>query len=338
MEWTSCLVFGLRETLYAVSARHVREVFLLPELTPVEESPPWMAGVVNLRGKILPVIDLNVRFGHPFRPYALTDCLIVFEENGFQAGAVVNEVRDVMNVPPEAVEDVSSYGRDLGIHPRLVAGAARMGADIVVLLDVHNLLRASQTADETAPEEVRGQDASPFFQATSPGERAVFRERALNLLPPQEGPSYVPIPLAVVGWGTELYGVDLRSVREFADIRAVTPIPCCPEHIAGSMNLRGNILVLVDVRSFLHISGGGLEDLAKAVVVPMDGLLVGVAVEEVYDVVYLDPASVAPPPSAFLKAQEKHVLGAASYGGKMLTVLDLAKLLAQDELLVNLEV
>lgn len=337
MEFDSYLVFGLRETLYAVSADHVREVFRLPEITPVEESPPWMAGVVNLRGKILPVIDLNARFGHPSQPYALTDCLIVFEERNFQAGVVVNEVREVANVPPEAVEDVSAYGRDLRIHPRLVTGTARMGADIVILLDVHNLLLASHAGEETAPEEDRSKNAPPFFQTASPGEKAVFRERALNLLPPQEGPSFAPLPLAVVGLGTELYGVDLRTVREFADIREVTPIPCCPEHIAGSMNLRGNILVLVDIRSFLHIPGGSPDVFARAIVVRMDGLLVGVAVEEVYDVVYLDPASVAPPPSAFLKVHEKHILGAAVYGGKMLTVLDLPELLAQDGLTVNQE-
>ena len=88
------LIFTLRGGVYAVPASAVREILWLPELTPVEESPRYVAGVLNLRGRIVPVIDLNVRFGHAPRPYHLEDSVILFEWEDAIAGLIVNSVRD----------------------------------------------------------------------------------------------------------------------------------------------------------------------------------------------------------------------------------------------------
>ena len=65
------------------------------------------------------------------------------------------------------------------------------------------------------------------------------------------------IPLAIIQLGAECFGVGLDVVREFSHLRRVTAIPCCPSHIAGNMNLRGDILTLVDIRGLLNIPAEG---------------------------------------------------------------------------------
>src|SRR5665811_2304944 len=63
------LIFGHRGARYGLNVRAVREIVWLPELSPIEELPPYIAGVFNLRGRIVPVMDLGLRFGHPREPY-----------------------------------------------------------------------------------------------------------------------------------------------------------------------------------------------------------------------------------------------------------------------------
>src|SRR5690349_14814383 len=98
------LIFTLRGSVYGVPASAVREILWLPELTPVEESPRYVAGVLNLRGRIVPVIDLNIRFGLAPRRCRLEDSVIILEGEGSLAGLIVTAVRDVWDIPPDAVE------------------------------------------------------------------------------------------------------------------------------------------------------------------------------------------------------------------------------------------
>ena len=120
-----------------------------------------------------------------------------------------------------------------------------------------------------------------------------------------------------------------------ADVRRVTPLPCCPPHIVGNMNLRGDIVTLVDIRNLLGLPPGG-PTAPKAVVVGMGETLVGIAVNEVFDVASLRPSDlIAAPPTA--AAAEKYIKGTSPYGGRMMAVLDLRKILAEGELVVNEE-
>ena len=71
------LIFNLDDARFGVDATRVRESVWLPELTPIEEAPPYIAGIFSLRGQIVPVTDLNLRFGHPARPYRLSDQIVI---------------------------------------------------------------------------------------------------------------------------------------------------------------------------------------------------------------------------------------------------------------------
>ena len=86
MSSQSFLIFSLGEEHFAIDASIVREIIWLPEVTPIEEAPDYIVGVINLRGKIAPVADLNLRFGHPRKRYHITDNVIVIEKDGFMAG------------------------------------------------------------------------------------------------------------------------------------------------------------------------------------------------------------------------------------------------------------
>ena len=123
-------------------------------------------------------------------------------------------------------------------------------------------------------------------------------------------------------------------MQEFCDIAQPTPIPCCPPHILGAISLRGNLFTLLDLRAALNlpraVQGGG-----KAVVTLLGEQAVGLAVDEVHDVVYLREEALQAAPAALHEQHGAEVKGAAPYGGKMMAVLDLPALLAREEWIVN---
>lgn len=173
----------------------------------------------------------------------------------------------------------------------------------------------------------------------TPKERAIFRERAEKLRRSTESSDFTKmIPLAVIGLNGEYFGLDLQVVREFTDIRNVTPIPCCPPHIVGNMNLRGEIVTLIDIRSVLNMPLAAPGTASKAIVIHVDEVVAGVPVNEVFDVTYLRASDVAPVPAAVQMGGSEYLLGTAPYSEKMLSILDLPKIFTKGELAVNEEV
>jgi len=172
--------------------------------------------------------------------------------------------------------------------------------------------------------------------SATPEERAIFRERALDLRQSTESSDFTGLmPLAVIGLNGEYFGLDLEVVREFTNIHNVTPIPCCPAHVVGNMNLRGEIVTLVDVRSALNMPLSAASTSSKAIVIHVDDLVAGLPVDEVFDVIYLRPSEVRPVPAAVHSVSDEFLRGTAPYFEKMLSILDLPKILTNGGLMVE---
>jgi purine-binding chemotaxis protein CheW len=323
------LLFSLDGARYGVEAESVLEIAWLPELTPIEEAPPYIAGVVNLRGKIEPVMNLGVRLGHPPRRHQLSDNLVMLQADGVTMGVIVSEARDVVGIHATAVEPPPHYDGDTPAYVHFLAGSAKVGDEIIMLLDVQRLLHAPALPASSVAEGPH----TYFCPDATDEERAVFHARAHNLM--QGGADLDAaerIPLSIIQLGEEYFGVGLDMVREFSHLRRVTAIPCCPPHIVGNMNLRGDILTLADIRGLLNIPAGSVA--AEVMVVESGELSIGVPVDKVLEVIYLRPADIASPPAAHEEKNE-YCKGVMHYGESMASILDMQKILAQGGLEVE---
>lgn len=329
---TSYLLFSLDGVRYGVDAGLVLEIAWLPELTPAEEAPSHIAGVVNLRGKIEPVMNLGLRLGHPPRRCRTSDRIVMLQADGVTMGAIVSDVSDVIGIPMTAIEPPPHYDGETPPAIHFLAGNAKVGAEIVMLLDVQRLIHAPAPVSP-------GVSASPliyFCPDATDEERAVFRTRAHSLMQTTQRPEAAErIPLSIVRLGEECFGVGLDAVREFSHLRRVTAIPCCPPHIAGNMNLRGDILTLADIRGLLNIPPGSAA--AEVMVVEAGELSIGVPVDQVLEVIYLRPTDIASLPAAHEEKNE-YCKGVARYGEGMVSILDIEKILTQGGLEVEEEV
>jgi purine-binding chemotaxis protein CheW len=346
MEETPYLLFSLHQLRHAVDARVVQEVLWLPELTPVAEAPPDVVGVFNLRGRIVPVMDYDLRLGRVPQRYRPTDSVIILDLDGLLMGMIVHEVHHVRSIPLETIERVPSYGWEGEPQARFISGAAKVDDEIIMLLNPDHLVRSSTSEAGSADNEVRTEarpaaaaDQRAFCPEASPEERTIFRERAQQLIDAADSQDFTRlIPLAVIGLSGEYFGVELGALREFAEIHKITPVPCCPAHIVGNMNLRGDILTLVDMRPVLKLLSVGANAAAKAMVVQLDQLRLGVLVDEVFDVMYLSASDITAVPAAVQLEIKEYLKGTAPYAGKMLSILDLTKILASKDLVVDEEI
>lgn len=337
------LIFSLHDRRYAIAAERVKEIFLLPELTPVAEAPADIVGLLNLHSLFIPVMHLDLRFGHKFEQCYLTDSLIVIESQGLQVAVIVNQVETVNDIDDQYIQADLSYGRERNINQAFVNGVINLDDEMIILLNVDNLVRHPDVLETLVDpsEETEYQSATDFYDRYFPDAsittKEILHQRAANLRGSTDDvePTEL-IPIAVVSINGDYFGLDLGIVREFTKIERFTTIPCCPSHIIGNMNLRGEILTLVDIRQPLNLTINNYNQTAKAVVIEVDDIVVGITVEEVFDVIYFRLEELKPVPVAINTETATYLKAMANYLNRPLNVIDLPKLLAQGVLTVEL--
>jgi purine-binding chemotaxis protein CheW len=143
------LTFVLGKEHYALPIRKVQEIIGLQEITPVPRLPSFVRGVINLRGKVIPITDLRLKFGMAKGEDTRRTCIVVvqIERTGIPAvtmGVVVDHVSEVQDIPPEQVEPPPSIGSS--VDATFINGVAKVAKKVVVLLDIDRLLSQQEIA------------------------------------------------------------------------------------------------------------------------------------------------------------------------------------------------
>lgn len=137
------LTFWLQEQLFGISITNVEQIVSMQTITEVPEYPVYAKGIINLRGVIIPVIDLRVRLGKTEKQYTDHTCIIINSVGDEHIGFIVDEVESVIDIPAETISTPPRMGED-GVN-RYLTGIARvmnedMKEDIVLCLDASRVL------------------------------------------------------------------------------------------------------------------------------------------------------------------------------------------------------
>jgi purine-binding chemotaxis protein CheW len=139
------VVFEVDGRSYALPLEQVVEVVRMVAVTPVPEAPPWIAGVVNLRGAMIPMIDLRPRLGLPRTEIDPSQVFLVAAARGRTVGVLADRVEDVVDVASAAIERIEEASGSMGF----VTGFTRSMESAVPIMDVEVLLRgANLSGDE----------------------------------------------------------------------------------------------------------------------------------------------------------------------------------------------
>jgi purine-binding chemotaxis protein CheW len=142
------LTFSLVAEEYGIGIRKVKEIIGMMAITVIPQTPAYVKGVINLRGKVIPVIDLRLKFGIEEMEYTDRTCIIVMEvmsNNGkILTGIVVDAVSEVLNVRAADIEDTPTFGA--GMNTDYILGMAKAGAAVKILLDIDKVISAQEMA------------------------------------------------------------------------------------------------------------------------------------------------------------------------------------------------
>jgi len=142
------LTFSLAEEEYGIGILKVKEIIGMITITAVPQTPSHVKGVINLRGKVIPVIDLRLKFGMPTMGYTERTCIIVIEiskdDGHILIGILVDSVSEVLNIKGADIEDTPNFGTRLNTD--YILGMAKTGGKIKILLDIDKVMNAEDVA------------------------------------------------------------------------------------------------------------------------------------------------------------------------------------------------
>lgn len=137
------LTFSLGTEVYGIEIKFVTEIIGMQSVTQIPDLPEYIKGIINLRGKIIPVVDVRLRFKKAYREYNDRTCIVVVDITGMALGLIVDAVEEVLTIieqdivlPPQL--DHGSY------HQRFIKGIGKVGKDVKLILDSDRLLSDSE--------------------------------------------------------------------------------------------------------------------------------------------------------------------------------------------------
>ncbi len=136
------LTFELGEEEYGVEILTVREIIGVMSITTVPQTPAYMKGVINLRGKVIPVIDLRLKFSMSEAEHTQETCVIVVEVQNALIGIVVDSVSEVLEIKSEEIEAAPSFGQ--AIDTKFILGLGKAKGKIIILLGIEKVLSSEE--------------------------------------------------------------------------------------------------------------------------------------------------------------------------------------------------
>lgn len=308
------ITFLLAGRGYALALSDVVEIARLPgDFTTLPQTDAAMLGVAALRGGLLPLVSLRALLGLPaLVPDVAQARMIVIRLAGGLVGLMVDSVQSLLRVPETAIDPVPSV-LTRGATEARVAAICRLedGRRLISLLDTGQLLDR-ETVDRVR-NAVAGKAVAMASEAVEGGGGA---EQFL-----------------LFQLGGEAYGLPIAAVEEVVrHPGALTRIPRAPDFLEGVMNLRGSVVPVIDQRRRFAAPGLAAAGRRRIIVVRLDGLLAGFAVDAVSEIVGIDPTELAATPE--LAAEGGQIfdrVATAGRDGRMILIVDPQALLDQAE-------
>lgn len=352
------LIFNYNNLVYGVPADKVQEVFFLPQLTPIPEAPNDILGAVNVRGNIIPIMDLNLRFGYEQTEYNVNDNVVIINHQELRLGIITNQVKEVTVIDEYAITPELSHDHPLDElkQEKFISGIVQKEDQLILLLDIEALLRYTDSQDfdldfdlfELESTEENNQDSDVdstevtvnkkpiFFPQATEYERKLLEKRANNLRETVKLKDFTGLkPISIFTLNQEFFGVELSLVQEFIKFKQVTPIPCTPNFILGNINLRGEVITIIDIRGLFNLPISMFKAENQAVIVNVEGVVVGLMIDAVNDIFMLNPEDLTLTESKENQINQAYLQGVIPYQEKMLGVINLPEIILGGNLLVD---
>jgi purine-binding chemotaxis protein CheW len=139
------LTFSIGQEVFGIDIVYVKEIIGMQPVSALPESPDYLIGIINLRGKIIPVVDVRIKFGKDKLGYTDRTCIIVTDIQGVSTGLLVDRVSEVITVDDENIIPASEYS--FGNKNRYIRSIAKVGNDVKLLIDCNQFFKEEELDD-----------------------------------------------------------------------------------------------------------------------------------------------------------------------------------------------
>ncbi len=134
------LLFKLHDEIYGINIADVTEIIEMQEITDIPDMPLFVKGVINLRGNVIPIMDLRLRFSMEERDHDDRTCIIIAKTENRSFGLIVDTVTEVEDIPQDKISPPPKFKTDK-IEEHYISGLGKVGEQVLILLDVHQILQ-----------------------------------------------------------------------------------------------------------------------------------------------------------------------------------------------------
>jgi len=324
---TTLLQFSVEGISCAIKVGKTVFVERMVQVTPPQENGFGIAGVINLHGRRVPVYQVRILLGFPEQKPRLSDVLIVTKVGSDCVALWVDETSGISQGTSLTLEDAST----LEDEPA-VPGMTITAEGLVIIRDLAGFLRNSNP-DQIRTELHTGKGIPREDTGEDPGRiTAILAERAQKLSQPAvRSRGIVRIEILKFRLAYQEYAVGMKYVREVVLTGGITPVPGTPDYISGICAIRGEIISLVDLRALFSISGKGLTDLNRVIVLTDGTMTFGILADYITGIATI-PASLPEAPAPVPpEGAAPFMLGVV----EGIVVLDGAALLADSRMLID---
>lgn len=280
------VTFVLEGEYFAIDMAPVQEIIRVPEMVKVPKSPPSLMGLANLRGTILPIINLRKVFGLPDREVDDSSRVIVINL-GQTFGFLVDKVLSVINAEVSDIEDATQVQSI--VRSEFLKGVVKTSTYQRMILLLHMERILSSEFSEISLEGKKGYQTSKTKEIYH-DEELKAEERQL-------------VSFIVEG---EEYAIDIDTIQEIVQIpEHIVRVPKAESSVVGIMNLRNKILPLTSIRKIFHLEEKSLDESSRILVITHQGLFVGIVVDGVKEVLRVPHALIEPVSLLLFKDEER---------------------------------
>lgn len=328
------MTFSLSGRSYAFPAKQIIEIVQLPALTILEKMPDYIIGMMNLRGKIISIIDLRKFLGIPQIPYSSEHQVLIIKSSNKTIGIITDSVNDVIQFDTQYLERLPYHSQE-----KYISGLYKNEDNLVALLDLDNIVSDIETEDKTIAD-LSSSESYNLLPVDSVS-LAKLKKRAINLQKElktgTDSTNYQENHFVSFSLNHEIYCISLKFVKEFCKLKAfaITPVPCVPEFIPGLINHRGDFTTIIDIKSFLQIPKSDITEKTKIIVVRSSNFQVGLLVDDVYDIVNIPIEKFSHNSPAKFEKNKFTVAEVILEDNTVMNILDLDKLLSDEKLFIE---
>lgn len=307
--------FNIDTQEYAVEIHMINEIIWMPEVTSIPGLPPYVLGIFSIRGKVIPLLSLHQKFERERQVLNDSSRVIIVDINNVKVAFAADKVNAVLSVDEKLIEEPpQTFGN---VEDSEVSAILKLenGNRLVMVLETRNLVTKSEL------------DAlmKVSNQATENNSMA-----EMNIASDNDEKQIVTFKIE-----NEEYGIFIEKVQEINRYSNVTKVPKTPKFIEGIINLRGEVIPLIDLRTRFDLAAKARDEFTRVIIVNLQQMKVGFVVDGVDEVLRISKSEIDPvPPVLTATINSEFIAGVVNCDAKktMILLLNVEDLFSQSEI------